>query len=1127
MAKTPDALIGIGGAGKKTLYKTLEQDWIVDEAITDDGEMKAFAVDTDTSESKRDSDRVDELQERIDSMKQEGGYGISEQKPDVRYINVVDETSRRYTTGSKLTAEQSVNEIMEQEALNCWWLKNHEDMLTENDSYEGGVFRRRGLSKALYHASQMGQNELNEMLGEVAAGGGEVGIVVGLGGGTGSGMFIDLAKQIRENSAGSTKVTLFGVLPAMNENSNEIANAYAALSEIEYLAVQEDNENPFYNVVLLPIEPAWGSDDEATEDFNEAVSYSIMSYYNISGDPDDWGNRTAYLDESDPSRGQDKFAPFTVAVPQILRYSADDLQDAEEGMNEIKKTLREAQETESALCDSLENYLKTHYPEVYKSTVDAPSTQVDVDLDPGTVLDLHEERIGFVENLVGMDELEPLGYKAHRRIHENFEDVKGEIRLDESEMEGMSDADVNDEERRRIVDNLPDMHDDEGYFKPAGGYDTDQNNEFAELVMTELENIARRRDLLKAKTKIDDDHVREGIEVALSREERGLTTDVDEKLKQVTDENRSVSDLKETYEAFREEAESVYEDRMKAWESDAEGDIENLIEISRNLDEAETLLKELEKHIKNELGAFRRADDPSQLSVDFSFGKFGELNDKLESLGVETVDEGTVIDSLNHIKEAGKAYMGAQSTSTADKLKSFLGSNPNEERKATYFRRVDNVDEDIFEVGGWEAPDFSCRMKDDFVESKMREIQNRRTNLVASVAESLNEHVMNEDVTKEEIAERIGADLEDIEDIQDFGTETNYSQRLRDWLQDTDLSDETSETVLETLCAENGRNNIVHEAFYDAYLSSVDDALEEVSAVIAEYEKEVDKYSDLRDTIDDEGEAFVNDRDDVGDPREIRIEAISGTESSHRRDETAVQRGRLQRVNDIEEAGLWNEDNPKEREKIVKNLNDFARRVATLGDYAPLRNGNIESNREEYEEVEYTHRLFNVYMSRMFDDNRNKATVSEEIASVEETLSSSIRVDKTNDHWTASKVKSGAPWDVSMTTFIGGVFLDNLSIVTDPNQGYKTTYEHEYTGMGDNIVIRHTHGIDGKDRYIRDVTEEDGGWVHRGDVINTRADSQLGLILGSTGDDDTVRRLLDEHIDIEGISSTQNVNWAD
>jgi|GEM_PF-2966417 hypothetical protein len=1127
MAKTPDALIGIGGAGKKTLYKTLEQDWIVDEAITDDGEMKAFAVDTDTSESGRDTDKVDELQEGIDRIKQEGGYGISEQKPDVSYINVVNETSRRYTSGSKLTAEQSVNEIMEQEALNCWWLKSHEDMLTENDSYEGGVFRRRGLSKALYHASQMGQNKLNEMMGEVAAGGGEVGLVVGLGGGTGSGMFIDLAKQIREKSAGSTKVTLFGVLPAMNENSNEIANAYAALSEIEYLAVEEDNENPFYNVVLVPIEPAWGSDDEATEDFNEAVSYAIMSYYNVSGDPDDWGNRTAYLDESDPSRGQDKFAPFTVAVPQVLRYSADDLQDAEEGMNVIKRSLREAQETESSLCEALESYLRSHYKEVYDSTVDAPSTQVDVDLDPGTVLDLHEERIGFVENLVGMDELEPLGYRAHRRIRGNFEDVKDEVRLDENEMEGMSDADVSDEERRRIVDNLPDMHDDEGYFKPPGGYDTDQNNEFAELVMTELENIARRRDLLKAKNSIDDDHVREGIEVALSREERGLTTDVDEKLKEVTDENRSVTQRKETYEAFRDEAESVYGDRVETWRKDVEDEVENLIDISRNVDEAESLLKELEKHIKNELGAFRRAEDPGQLSVDFSFGRFDDLNEKLETLGVGTVDEGTVIDSLNHIKEAGDAYMRAESSSTVDKLKSFVGSNPDEERKATYFRRADNVDEDIFEVGGWEAPDFSCRMKDGFVESKVREIENRRTNLVASVAGSLNDHVMNEGVTKDTIAERIDAEPEEVDEIQELGTETNYSQRLRDRLHEADLSEETAETVLESLCAEEGRNNIVHEAFYDAYLSSVDEALEEVNAALAEYRKEVDKYSDLRGIIDEQGETFVNDRDDVGDPRDIRIEAISGTESSHRRDETAVQRGRLQRVNDIKEAGLWSEDNPEERKKIVKNLNDFARRVATLGDYAPLRNGNIESNREEYDEVEYTHRLFNVYMSRMFDGNTNKATLSEEIASVEDTLSSSVRVDKTNDHWTASKVESGAPWDVSMTTFIGGVFLDNLSIVTDPNQGYKTTYENEFTGMGDNIVIRHTHGIDGNDRYIKEVTEQDGGWVYRGDIINTRADDQLGLILGSTGDDGTVRELLEEYIRIEGIPSTQNVNWAD
>ena len=930
MARTPDKLIGVGGAGKKTVYKAMQQDWIIDEAITDDGEMMAFAVDTDTDEARRDEDEVEAIQKKIDEVKQEGNYEISEQKPRVEYVNVVEETSRRYTSGAKLTAEQSVNEIMEQEALNCWWLKNHEDMLATNDSYEGGVFRRRGLSKALYHASQMGQNDLNEMMGEVAAGGGDVGMVVGLGGGTGSGMFIDLAKHIRENSAGSTRITLFGVLPGMNENSNEIANAYAALSEIEYLATQKDNENPFYNVILVPIEPAWGSDGEATNDFNEALAYTIMSYYNMSGDPDNFGNRTAYLDESDPSRGQFKYAPFTLAVPQILRYSADDLQDAEEEFNNIKEALREAQRTESELCERLEDYIKAHYEDIYRSTIDAPSTQVEADLDAGNLLDIREERIGFVESLVEMDELEPLGYHAHRRIRDNLNDLKEEIRLDEREMQGMSDADVSDEERRRLVDNLPDMHDDESYFKPPGGYDSDQNNELAEIVMNEMKNIASRRDLLKARKKIRDEHVEEGIEVALSRENRGLTTDVDEKLREVSIENDDIRDRKEALEEFQSETEAIVEDGIEEWRSEVSRDINDIITITQNLDDIENLLDDLERHLRTELRNFRNAQDPNQLSVDFGFNDFSELNRLLDEAGVETINEDRVNDSLNHLMEAGTAFMKSRSTSTMDRVKGVFGSDPDEKRKATYFRRIDKVEDDMFEVGGWENPDFICQVDSDFVENKMKKIRGRRTELINSVADSLNHNLMNDGVTKEDIIDRLDTDSEELEDIGEFGTEKNYSGELRDWLQTETLESETSETVLEKLCSEDGRDNIVYEAFHDTYLKSVDDAMEEVLADLSEYDEEVKKYSDLREIIDDEGEAFVNDRDDVGDPKDIRIEAISGTESSHRRDETAVQRGRLQMVDDIEEAGLWSEENPDEREKIIKNLNDFARRVATL-----------------------------------------------------------------------------------------------------------------------------------------------------------------------------------------------------
>ena len=163
----------------------------------------------------------------------------------------------------------------------------------------------------------------------------------------------------------------------------------------------------------------------------------------------------------------------------------------------------------------------------------------------------------------------------------------------------------------------------------------------------------------------------------------------------------------------------------------------------------------------------------------------------------------------------------------------------------------------------------------------------------------------------------------------------------------------------------------------------------------------------------------------------------------------------------------------------------------------------------------------------MFEDDKKKASIEEDLANVKDKLTSSIRVDETDDHWTASKVKAGGPWDVTMTTFIGGVFLDNLSTVTDPNQGYKTTYENELTEMDEDIIIRHTHGIDGKDRHIRDLTDKDGGWVYRENVINTKSDDQLDLILGTDNEEETINRLLDEYISINGFDSTQDITWKD
>jgi len=317
--RVPDHLICLGQGGVEVGKTFMQQDWILEEVLRDDPRddapdedqqsLHAFFIDTDDSTLPRGMDT--DVERRVDRIESEYDL-VNAPDIDATTINVASGPHERYLTAERVVGETTINELAASQGLKAWWLeRGNSDILGPLDGLtRGGVDRKRGLTKAISRISEWKSDPLSDV--EQSIGGQNesmVAIVVGLGGGTGSGLFLDLARRIKQ--AGAT-VTLFGVLPTPSgrDDDDVLANAYSALSELEYLALSK--ENYFRNILLLPYDLS--IDDDI---FDKAATYTITSYYNLSNDQT---NTFGKMDETDDQVGPPTYAPFTIASTGYLHY---------------------------------------------------------------------------------------------------------------------------------------------------------------------------------------------------------------------------------------------------------------------------------------------------------------------------------------------------------------------------------------------------------------------------------------------------------------------------------------------------------------------------------------------------------------------------------------------------------------------------------------------------------------------------------------------------------------------------------------------------------------------------------------------------------------------------------------
>jgi hypothetical protein len=1109
----PDNIIGIGNAGKTTVKHYLSQDWILKEGVekrngnTPDG-FNAFIIDTATNEQDKDENQVEEINDRIKRIARQSGRPEDTVSTELEYINPLDDAPNELISRPGLTSETTVRKIANKARIDAWWLENNDTMLT--DGYAQGVLRRRGLSKALFHASRTDEGRMEALHRRID--GKTATMVVGLGGGTGSGMFLDLAKLITDEV---DEVHLIATIPGLQEKDRRTANAFAALSELEYLALQGDN--PFTNIVVVPFGPA--RDLENRETFHDALVQTIVAREATSN------NFSSFLDESKPNRIPKAYAPFTVAVPQILRYDVGDIREIASNIETYRKEKRAALDAELSLYESLHEFFIDEWSgDVGDALEKAQQAGLNVNDDQ---FSLSGEEASALRNR--LDELQSwiedeqtFGHVNNQALADWRDQLGGWVKTHREQTSDLSD----EEFKKHLVTTLPDRVEN---LKPVDDKYPAEPDErrLAEVFRDELRAIKLRANLLRVIKIIDEDEVREALNSAIHTDRDGWVggmslADRINTLEQQTDSHERNLNLLTDLES---DLETMRDHRAESWQDAVADDMELLVELQNHADEIESQLSQLQDDLKDVFRTITNANDPSEIPANaFSFD-FGLLNDRLQKVGLDPVDRTAIEDTVKYTKKAYETWHELNNTGF---VRDLLGKK--EELQDEYVGYLDGVDRDLVTIeptaerGNFEQ-DFECSLAaEDLFGDVAADLEEKRDRRLESVISEFESTIGEFDVaeTVEEYRTQWNGDGFDLEWPGDAG---EAPDELRERLS-TGLDEDSAADVFDALLADGSGyrdEGIVHRALDDAFLGPVEAKRAALQDRIEETDRRTTIYQDLREIVMEHDDSFSDtgpDRPDSGDTTSY----VSSSESPYLKKTKSEDQSGLLQYEDIAASRIWDRSDSKEMQKIRSHFEQFAENVVENNETLGLQRRRIEIKTGasgDYADVRNTvydgHYIGNVFMSRTFEtDQQNPGNPI--FKQVQETFDQSkLHFESNANGYSHESIGFGAPWDLSMVTFVGGVFLDNIRAILQPNRGYKNSYESQREELREAVRIRHVHGVDGTDHTIGGDGE--GGFVYRDSLLNLDDPEDLYTLLDAT-EEEMVETLLEDHVGERTFRST-------
>ncbi|WP_128226425.1 tubulin-like doman-containing protein [Halobacteriaceae archaeon SHR40] len=1083
----PDRIYALGGGGRKMVIEMFSQDWVAVEAMRDRSQdIDVIFMDSASEDAENHAKEVADIREQLDRLEQ---IMQEETPPDVNVgsFNIKDELITDYvsiTNQASLTGEDPIAQIKKHTDAEHWWVqREHLNSVDDRgDFYDvsQGAIKRRALGKALHYKAlaQGTQEYADAMASNIEES--EIAIFAGLGGGTGSGTFIDIARKIRSYNQ-SANIQLFATLPASGQRDQAQANAFAALSELEYLNLS--GETPFNDIYLFPLEPT-DLDGETTanpelRELDRAMTYAVLGVYNATDMDYALSNTLSY-------------SPFTIVIPQVLHYSRDEIKEKKEQIHEVLQIKREILNREYDSIEEIESYLQKHHPNVTPVEGDELSDESRTYL---------KRRLREFEQLITSDLLEKLEIEITDDSDQILDDIYGD-NLDHDQ------ATINEVVRRRgldaIIDGIEFIIDIQGIQDGrVDNYAEFGDDLINDIAYTELARLTRMYELLcrlhgarkatmeSAAAEIGTDADTKLLETTLVPSlERGiekkrwktLKTARDDVSNRITDTER---ELEETEQELEEEREA-FEETVDQYTQEFWQRAKPLIDDNATL--AEMRLDETVREFKSALSEFAEnvateddVDTVSTASVETALDQLKQEVDttlksdlgRRNSLDLSNL-EADVIESTSDVKVSRKRWDNLESSAEdGGFLSSLFGSEDkgalDTDRYRTPYEKVKS--RGIFSItrppnteAALERSGFSVDVEIDVEKRITQQIEQ----LQADIRQELEDRY--EEMVQELIEEDEPGAESDVGFGDSSGTPNEVVQRTEEFgrvVADSapdELESRIADTVTETIKTE-----------IDTDIDEIEEQLEQLQERLemlrSRHERITDAFNlfermtgdvaePLRELYSDYENRFSSDIFDVPHHRTKRhaIDKLYEHEVTPADLSSAVKKQSLAETDLLEEGSTGTA--PQERQDIRKSFSKITSNRILDSRYnglkrSRLNNANIASFPDTGVYVAYASEAISA--GQEVDGKLNP----NDFADVKQKLIENLDISEVSNQYDQWFVENGDPWEVAMCVYIQGLpFMDNLRDLT-ANDGYWSRYQ-ELARRRDQIrtIERHAFGLE-------------------------------------------------------------------
>jgi hypothetical protein len=1023
----PDRIYAVGGGGIRLVLTLFQQDWVMEEVIRpregDAENVEVYLFDTALDETGPIQQELRELRTRCKELEDQFDDHRYGEVGNVNFNAKVITEGLNLTTSLDLTEPSIVERIAQDQQFDAedWWIDQGD--VDENLDFSTGVYRRRALARATYFRADADDASLSNDIDMPSNG--NAAVVVGLGGGTGSGLCIDFGRRLVERSPASD-ISLFGVLPSPEEDDRVRANAYAALSELEHVQLggshgaANGTDAMFKDVLLFPIDPTDYEGKKGDrlgtaaqlQEFDKAFTYPFLSYYNT--------NDTEELFDAAP-----EYAPFTMAVPQVLRYSVDAMRKARESLSESITHLTAKYQAGREIHDSAQDFLHDQFSE-----------PADEDLTDSQRQEL-EGRLADLESFIGTDLFHEQGYVSAGQFEQDLmagarERGDGEIDQTIRTLETLSDgfSDRNIEFVNETDEALADLIEVGSAFlgtrlRTLQQVSTIDDRTLYKAITTTLD--VGRTDINTVKLK--KNRVEDGRD-ELAREATVLGTELDEA-------------ERELEEARAEQSEKI-ERRVATWQSQTQPQRDRLrraddVDITGLFDGLEGALEEYADAVQSK-DTERAVDEISQARVkealdtlESNLSRLG-LDEALRAGGTELVQRSAVELSLDTLKKARKASL---QTDADGGLLSKLWKTKEDKRAEEAENRLRDKRgvirrEGVFDVSGVEASMFWAKLS----YSSDRAVGEVRNHLESNREQMINELDAIVDgglgqSTREEMFRVIeSGQFDDAAQVAEEAIETDLAVAEELTQTSEELKSQLSKTESEL-------------ALYEATLAELD--VNSTGGPRQDYERATSAFDQAHERYDQVGDNVTTDDDHLYIKRVQPRENITQQESS-----------------DIATAELLDRDGERSRAKRI--IDEFARQSLEHS-YLSLQERRLQDGAERYRGTKVSVGV----LSR---------AATEDIGEIVRLSDSYEQAFGIQDYGSWHE-PIGDSWDIGISVFVSGVFMDNLRNISEYRSGYE-----ERRNEARSIHLHHALGL------------EDGALIRRAELLTMRDKEDIAHLTG-------------------------------